>query len=47
MFSNFIFLNFYVYSILQVIATSQLLLVSSLLHPFKSHCEKKAMRDEG
>jgi len=28
-------------------APSPLLRVRSWLHPFKSHCEQKAMRDEG
>ena len=31
----------------ELVAPSPLLRVSSWLHPFKGHCERKAMRDEG
>ena len=34
-------------SLLRVYAPSLLLQVRSWLHPFKGHCEQKAMRDEG
>ena len=32
---------------IELIALSSLLRVRSWLYPFKGHCEKKAMRDEG